>query len=186
MNDATATLENRGKTGRIITAAATLSLLLVLAYGVLSQRPLQERPAPNFTLSLFDGGELSLRELRGQVVVVNFWASWCLPCREEAPALERVWREYQDNGVVFVGVNVSDVTNKALAFIDEFDISYPNGPDPYNRVSRAYGRTGVPETFIISRYGLVTERYIGAITEAQLEIAHSGRIYCCPSPSHCS
>jgi cytochrome c biogenesis protein CcmG/thiol:disulfide interchange protein DsbE len=169
MNDATATFENRGKTGSIITAAATLGFLLVMGYGVLSQRPLQERPAPDFTLSLFGGGELSLRELRGQVVVVNFWASWCWPCRQEAPALERVWREYQDKGVVFVGVNVSDVTDKALAFIDEFNMSYPNGPDPYNRISRAYGRTGVPETFIITRNGQVAERYIGAVTEAQLE-----------------
>ena len=169
MNDATTRAETRGKAGWIITMAAAISFLVVLGYGVLSQRPLREGPAPDFTLPLLNGEELSLQELRGQVVVVNFWASWCVPCRDEAPALERIWREYEDQGVLFVGVNVSDVTSKALAFIEEFSITYPNGPDPYNRISRAYHRTGVPETFFVTKDGRVAEWHIGPIAEAELK-----------------
>lgn len=160
------------KAGQIITVAAVIGFLLVLGYGLRTQFvPLIGAPAPNFTLSLFEGGELSLKELHGQVVVVNFWASWCLPCRDEAPILERVWREYKDKGVVFVGVNVNDITAKAMAFIEEFDITYPNGPDLYSRISRAYRITGVPETLFITSDGQVTERHIGPISEAKLRTA---------------
>lgn len=89
--------------GQIITVAA-IGFLLILGYGLRSQfvSPIGA-PAPDFTFSLFDGGEISLADRRGLVVVVNFWASWCPPCRDEATALERVWREYEDKGVVFVG-----------------------------------------------------------------------------------
>lgn len=171
MNDATARPERRGKAGWIITAWA-IGFLLILGYGLRPQfgSPIGA-PAPGFTLSLFDGRELSLADLHGLVVVVNFWASWCPPCRDEAPALERVWREYEDKGVVFVGVNVNDITAKAMAFIEEFNITYPNGPDPYNRISRAYHVTGVPETFLVAKDGRFAERYIGPITEARLRTA---------------
>jgi cytochrome c biogenesis protein CcmG/thiol:disulfide interchange protein DsbE len=168
MNDTTARPDKRGKAGWIITAAA-IGFLLILGYGLRSQfvSPIGA-PAPDFTLSLFDGGELSLADRRGLVVVVNFWASWCSPCRDEAPALERVWREYEDKGVVFVGVNVNDITAKATAFIEEFNITYPNGPDPYDRISRAYHTTGVPETFLIAKDGRLAKWYRGPITEAGL------------------
>ncbi|MBC8249459.1 MAG: TlpA family protein disulfide reductase [Anaerolineales bacterium] len=171
MNDATARSEKRGKAGWII-ATVTIGFLLILGYGLRPQfaSPLGA-PAPDFTLSLFDGGELSLADLRGSVVVVNFWASWCSPCRDEAPVLERVWREYKDKDVVFVGVDFKDVTTKAMAFIEEFDITYPNGPDPYNRISGAYHITGVPETFLIAQDGRLIEWYIGPITETSLRAA---------------
>ena len=171
MNDTTAKLEKRGKAGWIVTATA-IGFLLILGYGLRSQfvSPIGA-PAPDFTLSLFDGGELSLADRRGLVVVVNFWASWCSPCRDEAPALERVWQEYEDEGVVFIGVNVNDITAKAMAFIEEFNITYPNGPDPYDRISRAYHTTGVPETFLIAKDGRLAEWYRGPITEARLRAA---------------
>jgi len=171
MNDPTARPEKRGKAGWIITATA-IGFLLIVGYGLRSQFVSAiGAPAPDFTLSLLDGGELSLAEQRGLVVVVNFWASWCPPCRDEAPALERVWREYEDKGVVFVGVNVNDVTDNAMAFIEEFDITYPNGPDPYSRISRAYHVTGVPETFLIARDGRLAKWYRGPVTEAGLKAA---------------
>jgi len=171
MKHITARPEKRGKAGSIIAAVA-IGFLLILGYGLRSQSvsPIGA-PASDFTLSLFDGGELSLAERRGSVVVVNFWASWCPPCRDEAPALERVWREYEDKGVVFVGMNFNDVTAKAVAFIEEFDATYPNGPDPYNRISRAYRITGVPETFLIARDGRLLEWYRGPVTEAMLRDA---------------
>jgi len=171
MKNATTKSEKSGKAGQIVTATA-IGLLLILGYGLRSQSVSSiGAPAPDFTLSLFDGGELSLADRRGLVVVVNFWASWCPPCRDEAPALERVWREYGDKGVVFVGVNVNDVTPKAIAFIEEFNITYPNGPDPYNRISRTYHTTGVPETFLIGKDGHLVEQYIGPVTEARLRAA---------------
>jgi cytochrome c biogenesis protein CcmG/thiol:disulfide interchange protein DsbE len=169
--DATAKPEKKGKAGWISTVAA-IGFLLILGYGLRSQFVSAiGAPAPDFTLSLLDGRELSLADQRGLVVVVNFWASWCSPCRDEAPALERVWREYEDKGVVFVGVNVNDVTANAMAFIEEFNITYPNGPDPYNRISKAYHTTGVPETFLIAKEGRLAEQYIGSVAETRLRAA---------------
>jgi len=171
MTDNTASSEKTGRAGWIVAAMA-IGFVLILGYGLRSRSAsLVGAPAPEFALSLFDGGALSLADLRGSVVVVNFWASWCAPCRDEAPVLERVWLEYEDQGVVFVGVNFRDVPAKAVAFIEEFDITYPNGLDPYNRVSRAYGITGVPETFLIAKDGRLAEHHIGPITEAGLRAA---------------
>jgi cytochrome c biogenesis protein CcmG/thiol:disulfide interchange protein DsbE len=176
MNDTTAKPEEdggprSGKSGWIIAAVA-VGFLIILGYGLRTQSgsPLGA-PAPDFTLPLFDGGELSLADQLGSVVVVNFWASWCLPCRDEAPALERVWQEYEDRGVVFVGVSYKDVESKATSFIEEFDVTYPNGPDPYNRIAEAYRITGVPETFLISRDGRLLEWWVGPITEDALRAA---------------
>jgi len=171
MNDTTVRSEKKEKARQIITAAV-IGFLLILGYGLQPQfvSPIGTQ-APDFTLSLFDGGELSLTDQRGLVVVVNFWASWCSPCRDEAPALERVWREYEDRGVVFVGVNVKDVTTQAMAFLEEFNITYPNGPDPYNRISKAYRVTGVPETFLIAEDGRLVKWYRGPITEDGLRAA---------------
>ena len=171
MNDTTAKLEKRGKAGWIVTATA-IGFLLILGYGLRSEFVSAiGAPTPDFTLSLFDGGELSLADQRGVVVVVNFWASWCPPCRDEAPALERVWREYEDKGVIFVGVNVKDVTDNAMGFIEEFDITYPNGPDPYDKISKAYRVTGVPETFLVAKDGYLAKWYRGPVTEAGLRAA---------------
>ena len=171
MNDATAKPEKTGKS-RWIIATVAVGFLIILAYGLRTQSgsPIGA-PAPEFTLSLFGDGELSLADQRGSVVVVNFWASWCTPCRGEAPALEKLWREYEDRGVVFVGVNYRDVESKAMSFIEEFNATYPNGPDPYNKISAAYHITGVPETFLISRDGRLLEWWIGPITETVLRAA---------------
>lgn len=149
-----------------------LAVLALLAYGVIAtgREPLSGGPAPDFTLTLFDGGQLALSELQGQVVVINFWASWCPPCRDEALVLERAWRSYHDRGVIFVGVDYMDTEPAAQAYIEEFGITYPNGPDLGSRIARDYHIKGVPETFFITPQGEIAEVFIGPLSEAQLTV----------------
>ena len=143
--------------GRIFAWVALFALLAVVAIGLLQQGqgPVAVgQPAPDFTLTTFDGQEISLDSLDGKVVVLNFWASWCKPCEQEAADLETAWRDYQPRGdVVFLGVDWTDTETKAMAYLEKFDITYPNGPDLGTRISQAYRTTGVPETFIIDKNG---------------------------------
>jgi cytochrome c biogenesis protein CcmG/thiol:disulfide interchange protein DsbE len=160
----------KGKITSTIVGVAVVAFLLLLSYGLLSRPgggPLSEGPAPDFSLQLLDGDQLSLASLPDQVIVVNFWASWCAPCREEAPLLERVWQEYQSQGVTFIGIAYKDTEGKARAFLDEFGITYPNALDPGNRVARAYRIQGVPETFFI-KDGEIASLYIGPLSEDQI------------------
>jgi cytochrome c biogenesis protein CcmG/thiol:disulfide interchange protein DsbE len=147
-----------------------LAVLGVLTYGVIakSEQPLSQGPAPDFTLTLFDGGELSLSELRGQVVVINVWASWCPPCRDEAPVLEATWRRYRERGVTFVGVDYMDTEPAALSYLQEYGITYPNGPDLGSRIGRAYNVQGVPETFFVTPEGEIAELFVGPLSGARL------------------
>jgi cytochrome c biogenesis protein CcmG/thiol:disulfide interchange protein DsbE len=150
---------------------ATLPLLLLLGYGFRTNprevpSPLIGKPAAPFTLVTFDGGRISLEALRGQVAVVNFWASWCYPaCYEEAPALERAWMAYRDKGVVMIGINIQDKEEPAKKFLAQFGHTFPNAPDPAGRVAVDYGVYGVPETFFIDRAGRVRWKQVGAVTD---------------------
>lgn len=135
--------------------------------------------SPEWRRAVADG-RLSLAELRGTPVVLNFWASWCPPCRSEAPRLERVWQRTRDRGVLVLGLNMQDVTDDARGFIDEFRISYPNVRDPDDVVARDWGATGLPETFFIDARGRVVGHVIGAVSLDQLgrgiQAARSGRV----------
>lgn len=126
------------------------------------------RPAPDLSLQLFSGEPLRLADLRGRPVMVNFWASWCPPCRQEAPLLERTWREYQAQGVIFLGVNVWDSDNDARKFLRDFGITYPNGPDQRGQVTIDYGVTGIPEGYFVDRRGQLLRKWIGPFTEEAL------------------
>jgi len=126
--------------------------------------PLIGRQAPSFDLVLFDGGRIRLEELRGRAVLINFWASWCPPCRVEAPALEAAWKTFKEGDVVFVGVNIQDKEEDARAFIKEFSITYRNGWDPTVRVAVNYGVWGIPETFFLDREGRITFKHVGALS----------------------
>jgi len=132
-------------------------------------------PAPDFEIPLF-GSEAHFRlsDHRGQGVVINFWASWCTPCREEMPILEEGWRAYKDHGIIFIGVNVSDSEEKAVAFLQEVGVTYPNGPDPGGEVSALYRLIGLPETFFVTPDGTIAQRVIGGVTEERLEEAVKG------------
>ena len=155
----------------MVAFAVVLALLALLAWGLKKARtgPIQSGMAPDFSITGFDGRKATLSELRGQVVIVNFWASWCPPCREEAAYLEQTWRKYKDKGVVFIGVDYVDTEKEALAYIQEFDISYLNGPDIKTRISQAYNIQGVPETFFIAKNGELRGVHIGALYPPQLD-----------------
>jgi cytochrome c biogenesis protein CcmG/thiol:disulfide interchange protein DsbE len=150
----------------MILSVVGLGFVGLLIFGFLSPRegrPEIGDPAPGFSLKSFDGTEFASGELRGQVVVLNFWASWCSPCREEAPALQAVWQEFQDEGVVFLGVTYHDAESASQEFINTFGITYQNGVDGQGQISRAYGVTAVPETYVIDRSGNISWVQIGAL-----------------------
>ena len=159
----------RGWTG--LAFVVVLSLLGLLAWGLKKAQagPIDKGSAPDFSITGFDGRKATLSELRGQVVIVNFWASWCPPCREEAAYLEETWRKYKDKGVVFIGVDWVDTEKAALAYIDEFDITYINGPDIGTRIATAYNIQGVPETFYVAKNGELRGVHIGPLKTPELD-----------------
>jgi cytochrome c biogenesis protein CcmG/thiol:disulfide interchange protein DsbE len=157
---------------QILVWLGLLGLLALLAAGLIKARhPIMSvgSQVPDFTLSLFNGYEyngaaqLKRSDLIGKVIVVNFWASWCQPCADEAPDVEAAWKLYEDTGkVVFLGVDYVDTEPEAHAYLTRFNISYPNGPDLGMKVSEIFNRNlGVPETYIIDQQGLLHFIQIG-------------------------
>ena len=122
--------------------------------------------APAFSFTTFEGESISLDQLAGKGVVLNFWASWCDPCRDEAALLEETWRSEQENGIVFIGLDYLDQEPAAKAYLAEFGITYPSGPDLQSAAARRYGIKGVPETFFIDPQGNITDIVIGPIVSA--------------------
>lgn len=195
--------------GRLLPAGgllAAVAVVALLAYGVsarspdttiddglATQRPIQ---APEFTLDVLDAGRVSaplehlrpaladgrlaLGELRGTPFVLNIWASWCAPCREEAPVLQRGWMDARRVGVAFVGLDIQDAPGPARRFLRDFGIDYVNVREPGNRVPRRYGATGVPETYFVDRRGRVVGHVIGVIDASKLRdgvaAARAGRV----------
>ncbi|GIK42804.1 MAG: hypothetical protein BroJett011_66370 [Chloroflexota bacterium] len=150
-----------------------LGLMAIMAINLqkVESVDLKDRKAPDFSLALFDQFEqdqLSLADLRGQVVVVNFWASWCVECYKEAALLEQAWQDYKDRGVLFVGVDYLDTDKEGLAYMAKYGITYPSGPDLGSKISKDYAITGVPETFFIDQEGNIVHVQIGPIERDQL------------------
>jgi cytochrome c biogenesis protein CcmG/thiol:disulfide interchange protein DsbE len=156
---------------RWLVPLSVVPVLALLAYGFTTNprdipSPLVGRPASPFTLTGFDGAPVDLGALRGKVVVVNFWASWCNPaCYDEAPVLERAWQTYRARGVVVVGIDMQDTPEAARAFIDRFRLTFVNAPDPHGKVAVEYGVYGVPETFFVARDGTIRAKHVGALTD---------------------
>jgi cytochrome c biogenesis protein CcmG/thiol:disulfide interchange protein DsbE len=120
---------------------------------------------PDFTLQTFDGQTIRLADLHGKVVLVNFWASWCSTCKDEAESLEKGWQYYGQKGdVVFLGVAYVDTEKASLAYLDKYPAGYPNGPDLRSALSSIFGVTGVPETYLVGRTGRLEKIKIGPFT----------------------
>lgn len=126
------------------------------------------KPAPEFSIPLLGGGTIELSAHLGDPIVLNFWASWCPPCRQESPVLERAWRKYSGRGVQFVGVNIQDSPHDGQAYLDEFDLTFPNGIDSDGVVTVDYGVIGLPVTFFIGADGTVEGRWVGELPEEKL------------------
>ncbi len=175
-DDAEAAAQARKRSVRIWQAVFVL--ILIGFVGMLVARLIQTNQsehrasgqAPPFTFTTFDGETISLDDLRGKGVVLNFWASWCAPCRDEAALLEAMWRREKDNGIVFIGLDYLDQEPAAKAYLAEFDVTYPNGPDLQSAAARRYGIKGVPETFFIDAEGNIQQMVIGPIvSQAQMD-----------------
>lgn len=148
---------------------------------------IEKKPAPEFSGSVLaqegtdlvttegidgsglDGSDLALADLRGSPVVLNFWASWCGPCREEQPGLERIWQKYKGQGVQFLGINFRDTEANARAYMDEFKVTYPSIFNPPGDIAHQYTVAAVPTTVLIDKEGQMVGRWPGAISEKELE-----------------
>ena len=160
---------------------AVLTGLLVVALGLLASlaigftrdpgvvtSPLVGRPAPSFALTSLDGATVSLVELRGHPLIVNFWASWCLPCRAEAPLLQRAATDFAGRGVQVLGIVYQDSAENARAFMREYGQTYPGLLDPDGRTALDYGVFGIPETYFIDRAGRIVSKQTGPLDWASL------------------
>ena len=166
-----------GQVGAVGLVAALLGLLVwkvvqndkptVAKRFTQGERPLAE----NFTLERLNGdGSLSLASLRGKVVVINFWAAWCDPCKTEAPRFQAAYERYRDR-VAFVGVDAQDYSGDARSFLDRYGVTYPNVRDPSGRVLKRYGGLPIPRTFVVSPSGHVQGYIFGEAREEELDSA---------------
>ena len=134
--------------------------------------PDERQPAPDLVGPTLEGGEFRLSDHLGDVVVLNVWASWCAPCRAEAPVLEDVWREVKDDGVQFVGLDTRDTEAAALAFLDRYGVTYPNVIDTDGRLQLLFSDTlppqAIPSTLVVDREGRAAGRILGRVTDATL------------------
>lgn len=156
---------------QVMIWSGLLGLLVILGIGLIraQQGTIQRGDrVPNLTLTLYQGYEyngqaqISFDELRGKVVLVNFWASWCKPCEQEAAELQQAWEYYQPSGeVVFLGVDYVDTETDARIYLKKFKVTYPNGPDLGTRLSQRFRIKGVPETYILDRNGVVQYVKVG-------------------------
>jgi len=176
MTDSTTPAPRRGVPlwVQIIIWVGLIGLLAIVAMGLRRAQQGTVQPGQkiqNFSLPLYNGYELDgnneskLEDLRGKVVVLNFWASWCKPCEQEAAELEQAWKEYEPTGkVVFLGADYVDTEPNARVYLKKFGITYPNGPDLATKISQYFRIKGVPETYFIDQEGVLRYVQVGPFT----------------------
>ena len=163
---------------QILIWVALMTLLVLVGLGLRkAQNPIISigSEVPDFPLTMFEGysyqgaSQVNISDLRGQVVVLNFWASWCKPCEQEAAELEEAWLSYEEAGeVIFLGIAWTDTPANSKEYLNRFNITYPNGPDLGSRISAIFNRNlGVPETYFIDRDGVLRQIKIGPFTSVQ-------------------
>ena len=160
--------------GSVVAGILLIGVMAVVAVGFSRdpsriESPLVGRSAPEFRLVSLDGATIDLAGLRGHPVVLNFWASWCIPCRDEAPLLRAAQRRYAPQNVTFIGVVYQDGAASAQAFVDRYGIAYPSLLDPDGRTALDYGVYGIPETYFIADDGTIRAKQIGPLDAASLE-----------------
>lgn len=157
--------------------AVVLGFVAFIGVGLFQQQapqPVPGNPAPNIDLQFFDGyawgtvEQTTLADMQGKIVVLNFWASWCVPCHDEAPILQAVAEEYADRDVVFLGIAWTDTDQKSVEFLEQYAVTYPNAPDLQLAAQDLYRFTSVPETFVIDTDGIIRHWYAGPLTGPQL------------------
>jgi peroxiredoxin len=159
----------REKTFHMATIMATLGLLLFGTAATASERLFQAmgmaklpgKPAQDFTLPDLDGQQVSLQQYRGKLVFLNFWATWCIPCREEMPAMEQLHQTFQQQGLVILAVDLKESPDKVKAFFDQYRLSYTALLDGSGSVFRDYQVMGLPTTYLIGRDGTLLARGVG-------------------------
>ncbi len=146
---------------------ALLALLLAACDEDVAEAP--PEPAPDFTLELFSGERFELAKYQGRALIINVFASWCIPCKAEAPELEKVYRDYRQKGVLVLGVAVNDTEEAARGFVAEHGITFPTGLDADGKFKAAYRVYGVPHSFFIDGKGLIRYAHVGAVNEELLK-----------------
>ena len=168
------------------TAVPVVALFALLAWGLVEsggnpgglgvnskfgEIAIESGPAPSFSEDGLDGRVVNLEEMRGKVVMVDFWSSWCPPCRAEAPTLAQVYRDYGGFPVEFVGVAIWDDPGQIADFVEEFHLPYPNLVDESGRIAIDYGVTGIPEKFVIDTEGNLVRKFVGPVGQRELTFA---------------
>jgi len=170
----TRTLKVVGQLGAVALVLALIGLLAWKLVGGPATEARVGEQVPRFDLPALADGEGSVRieDHLGKPMVINFWATWCEPCRKEAPILERAWQKYRDQGVVFIGVDIRDFTSDARAFVEEFGMTYPVAYDGPATLWEPWGLTGLPETFVVAPDGTIVDHKVGEyVDDAELEAA---------------
>lgn len=156
---------------RVASVLGALLVVGLLGFGMTRDprsipSPLVANPAPDFHLAQLDAADsVTLSDLRGQVIIINFWASWCLACREEHPALVRAWQRYQQSGVTLIGIIYQDTRANARRYLDEYGGGWPQLVDQNARVAIDFGVYGVPETFFIAPDGRIAHKHVGPVNK---------------------
>lgn len=150
-------------------------LIAMIGYALVQVINGEKRPeagdqAPDFTLTTLDGKEMSLSDLRGKAVMVNFWGTWCKPCRTEMPAMQEVYEKYQAQGFEIVAVNIAETEVAAASFAKQYKLTFPIWMDHDREVVRMYGIGPIPSSIFIDSNGVITNRIEGALDVGQLEL----------------